>query len=555
MAALENERLNIDQQRIVTCSLGTISQIRLRSVWDNNKYVQDDAPESRLFSKINFRPENCEVRRTGDLIDPARLTHQVVTKGIPETKCLVVKFDNFDADYFGFAELVVPMTEILRFYYGTSSSLLQAIFSGKKASESIYRPEFNSILSDGTHVVNLRTRIPDTDAPLAARIAFSEVAERKANDIYEKTVADALRREMVNGSYIKNQALPVIVDAWPPFEGYTDLYARVYKHHGRLWVHSIISCSHKFPFDKLLFGRANDGRTDHVYDPDRPPIYVGGYPVGVPNDVDNVPIDDSEEPSLDIQTTDITHESNEQRFPGLENTQVSKIEKLIVQYRNGRHVKIDNVDIEGLSTALGNYSSSNIKTGKVTISSVEPEKDKKPKSEQFAFIRKAVEHLLNDPGNEVSCSYRRIQGWETGSKYEGTSYFPSVGKVKGNNWIYIHKGKKKSEDRLQENSLLRRVLVIEITRFQKKHYLIEIERKKSDESIATLYFKSLNCEKLTNFQLICELERYATNRSEWASSSSYLKRSRMHHRRNESPQEFSKRLLKKMSSQEKSSNI
>lgn len=126
----------------------------------------------------------------------------------------------------------------------------------------------------------------------------------------------------------------------------------------------------------------------------------------------------------------------------MENTQVSKIEKLIVRYRNGRRVKIDNVDIEGLSTALGNYSSSNIKTGKVTIYSVEPEKDKKPKLEQFIFIRKAVEYLLDDTGSEVSCSYGRIQGWETGYKYEGTSYFSCVGKVKDNNWIYIRKGKK-----------------------------------------------------------------------------------------------------------------
>src|SRR5690606_13166984 len=104
---------------------------------------------------------------TADLYNDAEWV-QTINKHHP-TMCLVIPYEERTPQC-SFSEVVIPMTEVKRFYYGNSSNLLEAIMSGVPVEECVYSTKegLTTQIDDSTWRIQLRQKIPDSDAAIAA---------------------------------------------------------------------------------------------------------------------------------------------------------------------------------------------------------------------------------------------------------------------------------------------------------------------------------------------------------------------------------------------------
>ncbi len=146
----------------------------------------------------------------------------------------------------GDTKIVVPATELIRFYFGSSGDLVARLFDAPFDDAKFWNsaePADNR----GNAKIDLASGISCRSASTVARIAFSAPARRAAEIIGRSCVAAT-----ANGQKVYPKALF-------PFEGQTDLAAcgrwLPFKRNDRgvFLVFQLLSCSHHFPFSGLHY--------------------------------------------------------------------------------------------------------------------------------------------------------------------------------------------------------------------------------------------------------------------------------------------------------------
>ncbi len=237
------DRLNSAAKEPVSCwvSVGTLVMLRVGSLFRNRRYQGDERGEVESFTEVEVGERSTEIVKAGSSEGEHYLLplshhpeHRQDTKGF----CVRVPLPDGRL-------LLVPCMEIVRFYFGSSSSLLGKLFRPDLQREHLYDPTHSQV---GAHRLRSRLMLAEgiraSSANDVARIAGDLAAWRCAVSIGLSMAAPT------NDGYVRTGF---------PFNGQTTLKAR-----GR-WLprgsepkqtfvaHQLLSCSHPFPFKKLSY--------------------------------------------------------------------------------------------------------------------------------------------------------------------------------------------------------------------------------------------------------------------------------------------------------------
>lgn len=151
--------------------------------------------------------------------------------------------------------ILIPVVELIRFYYATSTRLSQALFWGDY-SKSINAKKCGQIV-DGPYRVHLRKWIRDSDAWTLARFHASKEMQEEVKRLYH-----GLQSFRVNSM----SSFPTPFRGMKcgfPFHGMTTIEAvhlplpGPSSHRKRVLLLRLLRCSAPFPFDQLLCDRDN----------------------------------------------------------------------------------------------------------------------------------------------------------------------------------------------------------------------------------------------------------------------------------------------------------
>ena len=151
---------------------------------------------------------------------------------------------------------VFPALELIRFYFGSSGSLLKQVFS---PGLDVNRLATETSLHDGLAKVTLSHDMPSVSASDIARISFDKVAQAAA-----KLVGASLQSASSVDSYGK-----LYPRAAFPFSGRTELSVvgaliQAQSSKPRFLVQRIVSCSAPFPFKRLEYVASNQSKKQGI---------------------------------------------------------------------------------------------------------------------------------------------------------------------------------------------------------------------------------------------------------------------------------------------------
>lgn len=232
--------------RSVSVPAAFLRLCRLGDIWTDGKFSHSD-PDSveMVFESLKIDESCCQVVPIGKPIEsedgeshyPLSFDHYDAHKLDTGSFCAQVGLS-------GNTLMLVPCLELIRFYFGSSGSLLKRLFDCSIQGRKLYT---NASLNKKTRIGNLHLEsgIPGVAAATIGRIAF------------DKYAAKAVRWIVNSGMASASVGKPFYPRTTFPFSGETDLTAR-----GR-WidtsdqqvflVEQLIQCTHPFPYEKLFY--------------------------------------------------------------------------------------------------------------------------------------------------------------------------------------------------------------------------------------------------------------------------------------------------------------
>lgn len=231
------------QLKRVWVSVGTLVLIRIGDIWR----------DGRLFARPSYQLENFKgVQISKDTTSLVKAGLNLDEKGFllpsnehpwhmqsTQSYCIMVDLPKA-------RRMIVPCVELVRFYFGSSSNLLSALFLPPLARESLFT---SASLDPCTRRlrIDLAEKMSGASAADIGRIAMDRVAAYAA-----KIVGKSCLRASTAGQAVFPQAVF-------PFEGKTNLVAAgQWLSHGStpnstFLVYNLRSCSHPFPFRSLQY--------------------------------------------------------------------------------------------------------------------------------------------------------------------------------------------------------------------------------------------------------------------------------------------------------------
>lgn len=342
--------VNHEERRSISIGVGQLPLVSIGSLWQNRHCLIESAGKTKVFENLVVSPETVRSVKSDVLVDGQQLIrkkyHQIGA-GLA-ANCLAIEWHG---DPYG---IIIPATEIIRFYYATSSDLAKAIFAGdfRHALGSIVNlDECKFAESERRCILKLRKEFADADAWVIGRILNSAEAFDGAGLVH-----DSMIKQSVQG---RPRLHP---DAAFPFIGSTSLRVRMKamktpdEKSWRFIVFSLEHCTGQFPFSAITCDRDNSNlRPEEGKDqPDdlKEPAYPSRQPSG--KDVTDGELQSDEDTSKNIQSAVVT--MPEERFGALAGMELDKPEKEVCHYLNAGVVRPLALPIEVLGTGDGTYS-------------------------------------------------------------------------------------------------------------------------------------------------------------------------------------------------------
>jgi hypothetical protein len=452
-AAVEQDIL-----RMIRIGVGQLPLLRIGSLWRDGKLIRlRTGVEQRFFLNIpmgipNFYTATDKVGRLAGLI-PFR-DHRLMAYG-KNTKCIVLPHEDDQAG------IIIPVIELIRFYYASSTRLSKAVFDGDfiHAPTSIYDPEYTGMNGE-LAVVCRRQDVSDDDCWTIARILNSQDAFDGA-----RRVNDSMIRSFANSS----EAHP---ESRFPFSGPTRLKA-LCKQVGyaptRWLVLSIVSCSGFFPYNELQVIADNDGRQA---DPETDIVGENKIPIARPSDKrgdesDPVTLQSGKEP--DKQALPKRLELSGDCFTALLGKKILKLEKDRCNYKSGQLQTL--VESPPSAHGTGDGDNTNPGVGKIEIT--------KPNSEALPPSYELLIALIGELNTRESV-IARLLPLPCGPGLIKARLTAPAGRRQ---WAYINHQKRQ----------IRFFMIIEVRTSTGYYYLVEIERRtfsSSDKYCAEIYYNS-----------------------------------------------------------------
>lgn len=508
-AVFENERKSI------YVGIGQLLLIHVGSIWKNGLPIEDHKLRkykytSEIFKNLRISREHVKICSAGQkseddyIIPPAY--YSIGSHSGLKAKCLCIEKDEDPYN------IIIPMVEVIRFYYAQSSKIAKVLFNGSYGQNEsiIYDPEYTiENIEEGCHQIKLRKEFSNSDAWFAARLAFSEVARKNAKRIWASIIKSRDKN---------NIAFPA---THPPFYDKTDL--KVFgkyipkkisdvKKEWRFLVLWIQSCSGPFPYDNDL-ALIRDNPADIIEsDDDRLPI---GYPQSIdtvgPAGVKNGYISDNE-PASNLIKEDYVDVMKD-RFPFLKGKRIWKILKESNEYVSINNPQYEIVGNEALfSTGGKNYSNTDITPFNIRINENTSEDEQLNKNKRRKALHASFQNFYNGIlalAKRGDVEYKFIPAPQQ-YRVSLDSFIDDEQDIIGQEipLSYLGQVRVKRGER-------RKVLVVELVTNEYHFYLAEIEPHPVMKEYQMLFTYMENFQKLSEMHLNLIFRHCEMNEGKW----------------------------------------
>jgi hypothetical protein len=241
-----------DDRKTILIGIGQFPLLSIGSLWRDGHCLPDRAGKTTTLDDLNISAETTRVVRANLVEEVQQLipltAHRIGGAGM-ETECMAI---SWKGDPYG---VLIPMAEILRFYYATSTDLAHALFSGAfrhNLDSLINVAESGYAQAEDRCILKLRQHLEDEDGWIVGRILNSDEAWRGATLLHDTLMKESANHRRV---HIKTSF---------PFDGPTKLtvHYKPIMSMGR-WRHLVFAidrCTAPFPFQSLTILRDNDNR-------------------------------------------------------------------------------------------------------------------------------------------------------------------------------------------------------------------------------------------------------------------------------------------------------
>ena len=409
---------DVEQQRVINIGIGQLPLISTGSIWkdgicQNIMSGKHEAINNLLISPLTTQVITAIHKENGKNIIPYNAYR--IGKAGAGSKLIAVERNG---DPFG---LLIPVMELVRFYYAVSTNLAHALFSGAlqhnpdsiiNVSRTYYRAD------DDRFFLGLRQHVTDEEGWIIARILHSKEAFLACCKIHDAVLKNAINHNFVH------------IESEFPFTGITNLAARVKwirqsdDSPWRCLVLSLERCSAPLPYSGLTVIRDNDG-TGAQSDTDRPAEEKKPYSrkTGTPTQkAEDPPLQSGTDTNASLSNVVLTVPSD--RFGALNGRKPDKPTKEECEYRS-TGASLQDFAIEALGTGLGGYGLEEKHTQKANISPNYVRK--KGAKASFDTLISAIQEL--NKYNGVSANIRPIE--------PAFEYMPLTKSSKRWQWAYL----------------------------------------------------------------------------------------------------------------------
>lgn len=258
------------KRRTIQVASGFLPVIEIGSIWHHQRLFfspSASAQADKANDKVNTltvtitspkKALSITLEKLAQAVDHIASVHPFDSFGknlLRSSPCRVLKPEAITLQYgkkIGF--LIIPPSEILRFYHCGSDSLLTQLLAGGIPYDQVFLREatrFNPLT--GELFVRIRGHLNDSDALYAGRLAGDQTAYEEATNFGKH-----IQRNLINNGVSH-------LDTGLPFAGPTKLEVvgkwiktTAGPHKWAFLVYAILSCTARMPFQKLLFYREND---------------------------------------------------------------------------------------------------------------------------------------------------------------------------------------------------------------------------------------------------------------------------------------------------------
>jgi hypothetical protein len=311
-------------------TVGLLPYISIASVWRKQRPVVTNLDSYR--QRLDIDTSSCRRERLGDLAMGLKVipVHSYffgdVWKNVNNTLVLAIEQDG---DPYA---VMVPTTEIIRFYYAPSTRLAQALFWGEY--EKTFDADQSGMLDDGSVKVHLRRWMDDDDAYSIARYICSSVMQEQARKVHRSLLLDHL-----NFPGPIPQSVQAIEGGFP-FEGQTTVEGLCVPLNGpkpgrpRWLILELEQCFKPLPFKRVIRERDNDNtKGENAADENLPTAWrrKEDQSAGEAQRAEPDVFQSDQEP---LRGRPVKIRFAQDRFPDLKGKELVKEEKVLQRYRH-----------------------------------------------------------------------------------------------------------------------------------------------------------------------------------------------------------------------------
>ena len=454
-----------NQLKKIPVNIGFLPILRVGSLWIKGKLQNNNAvTDIATLKNIEINANTVEIINSNYKIKyldssgreqecKLLLQKNFATDAKVPFSCFKIQNENYKNG------IIIPVIEIIRFYYACSTRLAHLTFSNP---EEITKISYAIDNETDKVVIKLPQQYTDQEAFILARILTSDIA--------------------LSGFFqIKNSLIKIGVNEQPttllstnfPFINSTNLMVRGIKIVDRFLVTEICSCSAPFPdisVDRSNDNRKGDKKTDIPDDKKKEYRREGRTPSLKGNSI----IQNQYESVNCVSTLQFNLNIN--CFSDLIGKKIEKPKKPFNEYKAQKLAINEKINVTSLGVDLGTWSQTTIAPASISTFNTQSEKQNRAAlAATFDNSVRAIEHLNEE--------YSDIKATIYMSSSPACEFVPLTDSAHKAQWSYL----------VSKTKTRRKVLLGKIEYKDKTFWLIEIQARKSEHFVtAIIYFQAID---------------------------------------------------------------
>ena len=476
------------ERREIYIGVGQLPVLMIGSLWKQGRCLQERAGKEVEFNELTINSLTTQVIHAHKVDEGQPLIprqYYMMGKGYSNPLLAV----EWKGDPLG---ILIPMAELLRYYYATSTDLALALFAGAfrhELHEIINLDHSGFVAAEHRCVLHLRQHLCNDDGWVIGRILNAPEAFRGACMLHDQLMKDSLNRKTSH------------IETCFPFSGDTNLraYTKRINSQGK-WRYLVLSLSHctgAFPFDELTIFRDNDNRLPPDPSTDLPiekKLPAFPRPQAKDGDTLDVPLQSQHEINQQIDPVHITLPSD--RFGALNGKKIDyPNQKTECRYSGRLKPCLVNTSVNDFGTGRGQYNGS--ASAKAKLAHKQERRKSLPAS--FEHFIAAIELINQTPGWRASIR----------EADESIRYMPLLKSPHKRQWSYLD-----SKTNKKRNVIIGNIL------FKNRNYcLVEVESRQSEHyCLGLLELKGMTTAA-QDHHLHSILKQLAKNEGKWSGMS------------------------------------